>query len=276
MPQKRAFDFIKLCEKPPKPRTSCMTTIRGPYYSPVGFSYLRDLFEAVGDRIDGLKFAGGSQRLHPASVVKKIIKLCHDNKVYVSTGGFIERVIVQGPKAVDQYLQECKKLGFDVVEVSSGLAPIQLKDKIAIVKAIHKLGLKAKPEISFMIGAGAGTQIRGYKTKLRPIKDVFKEADAYLKAGAPMLMFESEGITEDLPEKQWRTDLIEKIIKRYGLKKWMFEAADPKVFKWYFKKYGPDVNLFIDHSQIFECEAWRSQLWGDPDIWKGKKLRYKS
>ena len=276
MPQKRAFDFIKIKERPPKPRKSSIVEIRGSYYSPVGLGYLKDILDMAGDYIDGFKFAGGSQRLHPVSVIKKITKLCHDHKVYVSTGGFVERVIVQGPRAVDQYLKECKQLGFDVVEVSSGLAPISLNDKIAIVKQIQKLGMKAKPEISFMIGAGAGTQIRGYKTKLRPIKDVFKEADAYLKAGAYMLMFESEGVTEDIPEKQWRTDLIDKIIKRYGLKKWMFEAADPKVFKWYFKKYGPDVNLFIDHSQIFECEAWRAQLWGDPDIWKGKKLKYRT
>ena len=89
-----------------------------------------------------------------------------------------------------------------------------------------------------------------------------------------MLMFESEGVTEDMPPKTWRTDLIKKVIARYGLKKWMFEAADPVVFKWYLKNYGSDVNLFIDHSQIIEYEAWRSKLWGDPSIWKGKKLKY--
>ncbi len=28
----------------------------------------------------------------------------------------------------------------------------------------------------------------------------------------------------------------------------MFEAADPDVFAWYVKNYGPEVNLFVDHS----------------------------
>ena len=127
-----------------------------------------------------------------------------------------------------------------------------------------------------MLGAGAGTHIGGYAqtVKLRSLRDVYKEIDAYRKLGVKLMMFESEGITEDLPKKQWRTDLISKVIKRYGINSWMFEAADPVVFKWYLQRYGREVNLFIDHSQIIEYEAWRSKLWGDPSIWKGKKLTY--
>ncbi len=275
MPSKKAFDFVRILERPPKPRSSGIVEIRGSYYTPVGFTYLKDLFEMAGDYVDGFKFAGGSQRLHPESVVKKIIKLCHDHNAYVSTGGFIERVIVQGPKAVDRYLEECKSLGFDVVEVSSGLAPISLPDKIAIIKQIHKLGLKAKPEVTFMHGAGAGTKVAGYSPKLRATAEVFKEIEAYLKERVYMLMFESEGVTEDLPPEKWRTDIIESVVKKFGLRRWMFEAAEPRVFKWYLKRFGPEVNLFIDHSQVFEFEAWRSKLWGDPDIWKGKKIFYK-
>ncbi|MEK6860415.1 MAG: phosphosulfolactate synthase [Nanoarchaeota archaeon] len=272
---KRAFDFVKILEGNSKPRSSGVIEIRGSYYTPVVYSYLHDLFEIAGEFVDGFKFAGGSQRLHPIDVVKKIISLCHDNNVYVSTGGFIERVAVEGPEAVDMYLEECKNLGFDVVEVSSGLAPIPLDDKVEIVKQVHKLGLKAKPEISFMVGAGAGTKIANYKPKLRTMKDVVNEIESYLKLHPYMFMFESEGVTEDLPSNKWRTDIIETIVKKFGLKRWMFEAAEPSVFKWYLKKFGPEVNLFIDHSQIIEFQAWRSKLWGDPDIWKGKKIRYK-
>jgi phosphosulfolactate synthase (CoM biosynthesis protein A) len=38
----------------------------------------------------------------------------------------------------------------------------------------------------------------------------------------------------------------------------MFEAADPAVFGWYIKNYGPEVNLFVDHSQIILLECLRS------------------
>jgi len=141
---------------------------------------------------------------------------------------------------------------------------------------VQNLGMKAKPEVSMMIGAGAGTHIVGYKTKMRTFADVVKETTAHLDAGAKILMLESEGITEDLPPGKWRKDVVKKLVDKFGYHTWMFEASDPPVFKWYLKTFGKDVNLFIDHSQIVEFNAWRLGLWGDPDIWKGKNLSYPS
>jgi phosphosulfolactate synthase (CoM biosynthesis protein A) len=88
-----------------------------------------------------------------------------------------------------------------------------------------------------------------------------------------MLMLESEGLTEDLPPNKWRKDLVGRLVKEFGSSVWMFEASDPPVFKWYLKTFGRDVNVFIDHSQIVEFNAWRLGLWGDPDIWKGRRQR---
>ena len=273
---RKAFDFVEISEVPPKPRKTGVIEIRGPYYAPTTTGYVKDLLEMWGDYIDGFKFAGGSMRLLSVDMVKNILKVCHDHDVYVSTGGFVERIIVQGADAVDRYLEECKSLGFDIVEVSSGLAPIPLEDKVEIVKQVKKMGMVPKPEISLMIGAGAGTHIVGYKPKLRSIDDLMKEARAHLKAGAHIMMLESEGITEDLPPSKWRTDVIKKLVSEFGFESWMFESSDPPVFKWYLKNFGSNVNLFIDHSQIVEYTAWRTKLWGDPEIWKGKTLSYKS
>lgn len=273
---RKAFDFVEISEVPPKPRKTGVIEIRGPYYAPTTTGYVKDLLEMWGDYIDGFKFAGGSMRLLSVDMVKNILKVCHNYDVYVSTGGFVERIIVQGADAVDRYLEECKSLGFDIVEVSSGLAPIPLEDKVEIVKQVKKMGMIPKPEISLMIGAGAGTHIVGYKPKLRSVDDLMKEAREHLKAGAHIMMLESEGITEDLPPSKWRTDVIKKLVSEFGFESWMFESSDPPVFKWYLKNFGSNVNLFIDHSQIVEYTAWRTKLWGDPEIWKGKKLSYKS
>ena len=273
---RKAFDFVKISDVPPKPRKMGVIEIRGPYYAPTTIGYVKDLLEMWGDYIDGFKFAGGSMRLLSVDMVKSILKICHDHDVYVSTGGFVERIIVQGTDAVDRYLEECKSLGFDVVEISSGLAPIPLDDKVEIVKQVKRMGMTPKPEISLMIGAGAGTHIVGYKPKLRDVDDLMKEARAHLKAGAHIMMLESEGITEDLPPNKWRTDVIKKLVSEFGFESWMFESSDPPVFKWYLKNFGSNVNLFIDHSQIVEYTAWRTKLWGDPEIWKGKTLSYKS
>lgn len=273
---RKAFDFVEISEVPPKPRKTGVIEIRGPYYAPTTTGYVKDLLEMWGDYIDGFKFAGGSMRLLSVDMVKNILKVCHNYDVYVSTGGFVERIIVQDADAVDRYLEECKSLGFDIVEVSSGLAPIPLEDKVEIVKQVKKMGMIPKPEISLMIGAGAGTHIVGYKPKLRSVDDLIKEAREHLKAGAHIMMLESEGITEDLPPSKWRTDVIKKLVSEFGFESWMFESSDPPVFKWYLKNFGSNVNLFIDHSQIVEYTAWRTKLWGDPEIWKGKTLSYKS
>ena len=54
----------------------------------------------------------------------------------------------------------------------------------------------------------------------------------------------------------------------------MFEAADPQVFKWYIKNYGPEVNVFVDHSQIVQLECTRQGIWGTNDVW-GRIVTYK-
>src|SRR5512143_3664525 len=116
----RAFSFLRLNERPPKPRTRGVTEIRGPYYTPMGKRYLEDLLETMGAYVDSLKFAGGSFILMPRQAVREIVDLCHGQNVVVSTGGFIEHVLTQGPEAVQRYVDECRELGFDIVEVSTG------------------------------------------------------------------------------------------------------------------------------------------------------------
>jgi len=271
---KKAFDFVKIDDLPPKPRKYGLIEIRGPYYTSVSYGYLKDLLDDWGEYVDGYKFAGGSMRLLSKEKVKKIIKICHDYNVYVSTGGFIERVILQGDKAVDNYIEECKELDFDVIEISSGFISIPLDYKLDMVKRVMNRGLKAKPEVSLIIGAGGGTHIIGYEEeiKLRSVEDFIQECRIFINAGVNMIMIESEGITEDLPPEKWRTDVVKKLIDNFGFEKLMFEASDPPVFKWYLKNISKNVNLFIDHTQIVEFTAWKLGLWGDKDIWKDFNL----
>src|SRR5207244_11734062 len=110
----RGFRFLHINEREAKPRKRGLTEIRGPYYSIVGRRYLEDLFETMGAYVDSLKFAGGSFTLMREKAVREIIGLCHKHDVLVSTGGFIERVLVEGGDAVGSYVVEGKKLGYDM------------------------------------------------------------------------------------------------------------------------------------------------------------------
>jgi len=108
-PFQRAFDFVKIDLPPEKQRKTGVFEFRCPYYTPVSYGHLKDRLEDWAFYVDGYKFAGGSMRLLSKAKVKQIIQVCHDHKVYVSTGGFVERVILQGTEAVDQYLKECSE-----------------------------------------------------------------------------------------------------------------------------------------------------------------------
>ena len=99
----RAFAFVRLNERPAKPRRRGVTEIRGPYYAPVGHRYLSDVLESMGRYVDTLKYAGGSFALMPRGVVRSLNELCHEHEVEVSTGGFLEYVLTQGPDAVAHY-----------------------------------------------------------------------------------------------------------------------------------------------------------------------------
>lgn len=274
---KRAFDFIKVGKPTPKPRKKGMLEIRGPYYSSITYEYLNGILDDWSDYFDGYKFAGGSFHLLGEAKLKAILDACHDHNVYVSTGGFIERVLLEGTSTVNKYFKECKRLGFDVVEISSGFIPqLKMEDKLAMVKEVKRLGMMPKPEISLMKGAGGGTHKLGYEgeMKMRSLDEFMDEARMHIKEGVKVIMIESEGLTEDLPPNKWRKDVIKKLTDKFGFEPFMFEASDPPVFKWYLKTFGPDVNLFVDYSQLVEFNEWKYGMWGDDDIWKGKKVHY--
>lgn len=269
----RAFSFLRFNDRQPKPRTQGITEIRGPYYTPMGKRYLEDVLETMGNYVDALKFAGGSFSLMPRKAVKELLDLCHEHNVVVSTGGFMERILTYGPEAVTKYIEECKSLGFDIIEISSGFITIPNDDWMRLVEKVQKAGLKAKPEVGIQFGAGGATAASELEAEgVRDPGWAIAQARRFIDAGAYMIMIESEGITENV--KVWRTDMPAEIVDALGLEKVMFEAADPEVFAWYIKNYGPSVNLFVDHSQIVQLECLRSGLWGTKSLW-GRVVTYK-
>ena len=70
----RAFPFLPLNQRAPKPRTSGLTEIRGPYYTPLGKRQLEDILETMGEYVDSLKFAGGSFSLMPRPALIELLK----------------------------------------------------------------------------------------------------------------------------------------------------------------------------------------------------------
>ena len=273
MPEAKPFDFIQHNKRGDKPRARGVTEIRGPYYSVVGRRYLEDLFDGFGEYVDSVKFAGGSFSLMPRESLVKVIELCHANDVKVSTGGWIEHVLTGGSEAVEKYLAECGRLGFDIVELSTGFISMPGDDMVRLTEAVQRHGMLAKPEVGIQFGAGGSSSVEALEAEgTNDPGRAIEVARKCLDAGAYMIMIESEGITENV--RAWRTDVVGKIISALGTEKVMFEAADPAVFSWYVKTYGPEMNLFVDHSQIVQLECLRRGIWGTSDTW-GRVLTYR-
>ena len=73
-----------------------------------------------------------------------------DADCYVSTGGYIERVLATSggsPQIISKYLSTCKDMGFDVLEISSGFLSIPTESWLNLIEDTKKHGLKPKPEV---------------------------------------------------------------------------------------------------------------------------------
>jgi phosphosulfolactate synthase (CoM biosynthesis protein A) len=270
---KRGFDFVRHNIREGKPRSRGLTEIRGPYYSVMGQRYLSDVLETMGEYVDSLKYAGGSFSLMPAGRVRELNDLCHQHNVLVSTGGWIEYVLTQGSDAVHKYIEECKRLHFDIIEISAGFITIPTDDWLRLIERVQKSGLKAKPEVGIQFGAGGATAAAELAAEgVRDPAQAVAQAKRFIDAGAYLIMVESEGITENVDP--WLTEIPARFIRELGPEKLMFEAADPDVFAWYVKNYGAEINLFVYHSQIVQLECLRQGIWGTKSLW-GRVVTYK-
>lgn len=210
-------------------------------------------------------------------------------------GGWAEHLLTH-PDAntvFDRYLKKCKDLGyarlspqrsficqylltfpsFDVIELSSGFLSFPEDDWLRLVDKVHSYKLEAKPELGIQFGAGGDTPASGLEAigTSDPGKLV-NLGRKFLDAGVKRLMIESEGITENV--ESWRTDVVSRVMKELPPERVMFEAADPKVYNWYIREFGIDVNLFVDHSQIVQLTCLRSGIWGTADTW-GKVVSFR-
>jgi phosphosulfolactate synthase (CoM biosynthesis protein A) len=69
---------------------------------------LQDIFESMGDCVDGLKFCGGSDSLMSKDFIKQVIDTAHQHDVYVSTGDWAEHMIHhKGPSGFKDYVEVC-------------------------------------------------------------------------------------------------------------------------------------------------------------------------
>lgn len=264
--------FFEDEDRPEKPRRYGVTEIRGPNYSLFSQNVLEDIFESMGQFVDGLKFSGGSYSLMPQSYIKKVTDMARRHDIYVCTGDWGEHWLRKGPSVVKEYIEECKCLGFDTIELDAGSLEIPEEALLRYVRMIKSGGLKVKPQFAVKFDKAdlPVSENRAFGAYIMPrprsydfVEDVdllIRRAERCLEAGADMIMIDAEDICQHA--ESLRSDVIAKIIGRLGVEKTMFEASDAKTSEWFVRQYGPKVNLFVDHSQVMDLECLRGSSAG--------------
>ncbi|KAL3820660.1 hypothetical protein ACJIZ3_006565 [Penstemon smallii] len=264
--------FLEEEDRPEKPRRYGVTEMRGPHYSLFSQNLLQDVFESMGQFVDGLKFSGGSHSLMSKSYIKEVTNMAHKHNVYVSTGDWAEHLLRKGPASFKDYIEECKQLGFDTIEVDVGSLGVPEETLLGYVRLVKRGGLRAKPLFSVKfnkadIPTNSNRAFGSYEVPAPRTSELVEDVDLLvrraercLEAGADMIMIDADDVCRQADSV--RADIVAKIISRLGIEKTMFEASNPKTSEWFIKQYGPRVNLFVDHSQVMDLECLRGRNLG--------------
>ncbi|KAM0867942.1 hypothetical protein ACQ4PT_041663 [Festuca glaucescens] len=219
-------------DRPEKPRRYGVTEMRSPDYSfrPAHHA-LQEILESIGPFVDGLKFSGGSHSLMGKELIREITDLAHKHEMYVSTGDWAEHLLRQGPSSFKQYVEECKELGFDTIELNAGSLKLPEEAILRLVRLIKS------------------------SERVEDVDLLIRRAERCLEAGADMIMIDADDVCQHTDSL--RADIVAKIVGRLGLEKTMFETSNANTSEWFVKRYGPRVNLFADHTEVMNLERLR-------------------
>jgi phosphosulfolactate synthase (CoM biosynthesis protein A) len=254
MPEEKAFECIRMVERQQKPRTAGLTYVRD---LGMGLPNLEALFDSCGDYIDILKLTSFVPRIQSKKFIQSKIELCRRYQVEVGLGGaLLEIALLQGPQTVKSFLKEVQDFGITHVEVCRQIVIMPLSHLLDLIGLVKEMGLHPLAEVGVAYGITQDEEVLVDDAKL------IGTMKKCLEAGAWKVLLESEGLTESRHKKDYRWDVVSKVANAFDLEDVIFEADDRDVYTRYINQYGPEVNLFIDHSRVTHLECSRRGGWG--------------
>ncbi len=185
--------------------------------------------------IDFVKFGWGLPLLVPRDAVRERIRAYHESSIEVSTGGTLLEYAVTHERA-PQFLDEAKELGFDLVEISSGvieLAPSQI-ERLATLARERKLDVfieVGKKDPHYQLSLKETIAQVGHARSLGPRKVILESRES----GRGVGIYDSDGAIK------W--DWVRSIVAEHPIEDLIFEA--PLEFQQVelIRELGADVNL---------------------------------
>ncbi|MCW5603700.1 MAG: phosphosulfolactate synthase [Burkholderiales bacterium] len=252
--EQKAFECIRLVERQAKPRTSGLTYARD---LGMGLKSLEAVLESSAEFIDILKLASFVPRVQSRKLLRDKVELCRKHGVDVGLGGaLLEIALLQGPQTVKAFLDEVRDLGISHLEVCRQAVIMPLSHLLDLIGLVKDMGIHPLAEVGVAYGITPDEEV--YVDEAKLIGTMKK----CMEAGAWKVLLESEGLTESRHKKDYRWDVVSKVANAFDLDDVIFEADDRDVYTRYITQYGPEVNLFVDHSRITHLECSRRGGWG--------------
>ncbi len=244
-----AFDFLNIN------RENGITMILDKGLSP---DFIKDYLKVCGKYITFVKLGWGTCAVQDKDIVEEKIKNYKKYGIRVYPGGTLFEVCFS-KGLFNEYLNECRELGFEAVEISNGSMDLSLEDRKNAIK-------KAKDE-GFMVLTEVGKKNIEKDEKLS-IMDRINLINEDLKAGADYVIIEGResGKSIGLYDKEGniKTFEFETLIENVPIEKIIFEAPNKNQQVEFILKVGNNVNLGnIAYNEVISLETLRRGLRGD-------------
>lgn len=214
------------------------------------------ILASSGNYIDIIKLGFGTCSLYPIRELSQKIALFKSANIRVCPGGtFMEIAHARGQ--FSSYLQDCKRLGFDTIEISDGNSDISLKKRLDLLEQAKNAGFHVLVEIG-----GKGVDGSRYK-----LSSHIEEAKAFLDYGVENIIVEAResgtlGIFNQ--DTSINATEFEALCEAISPEKLIFEAPLKHQQLWLIKRLGLRASLGnISPWDILALEALRQGLRAD-------------
>ena len=139
---KKAFDFISIITRTDKPRTRGLTMV---LEKGLGLRAANELV-LQSEYVDFVKFGWATPRLLSEEMMIRKIELYKQYGIAAGNGGTLLEIAYRQGKTAP-FLEYCRTIGMEVIEVSNGVMQISASEKAHIIRTAHEMGFYVISEV---------------------------------------------------------------------------------------------------------------------------------